>query len=196
MRKIIILLGVPGSGKGTQAKFIAEKYNYAHISTGDLLRALENDPMGDKDDKAKLAEMKAGRLVADELIYKLAFNEIQKNIQSGKGVVLDGAIRSLDQAKAYQKFFADNGWSDDVVAVEIAIPDEEIMRRLESRIASGTARADDTPEIMRERIALQGNEVLRPIADYYASLGILKQIDGKLSISDVNLITAKIIEKE
>ena len=108
MKKIIILLGVPGSGKGTQAKKIAERYGYRHISTGELLRTLESDPSASADDKAKLAEMKGGKLVSDELIYKLAFAEIKKNVQADTGVVLDGAIRSVAQAVGYQKFFMEH----------------------------------------------------------------------------------------
>ena len=76
MKKIIILMGVPGSGKGTQARILKQKFNYGHISTGDLLRALDADPDGDFDDKKMLADMKAGKVVADDLIYKLAFKEI------------------------------------------------------------------------------------------------------------------------
>ncbi len=65
MKKIIILVGVPGSGKGTQAKKLALKYNYGHISTGDLLRALDTDPNGDPEDKKKLEDMISGKLVSD-----------------------------------------------------------------------------------------------------------------------------------
>ena len=78
MKKIIILLGVPGSGKGTQAKRLAARSGFAHISTGELLRALEADTSADSHDRQKLADMKAGKLVPDELIYKLAFREIKK----------------------------------------------------------------------------------------------------------------------
>ena len=67
-------MGAPGSGKGTQAKKIAEKYNYGHISTGDLLRALAENPEAPEEDKKMLEDMKAGKLVSDELIYKLAFD--------------------------------------------------------------------------------------------------------------------------
>ena len=103
MKRIIILMGVPGSGKGTQARKLVQKYNYGHISTGDLLRALDNDENADKQDKQKLADMKAGKLVADDLIYKLAFAEMDKYLDAGQGVILDGAIRNVEQAKKYQE---------------------------------------------------------------------------------------------
>jgi adenylate kinase len=193
MKKIIILLGVPGSGKGTQAKQISELYGYIHLSTGDLLRALDADPGADPADKAKLAEMKAGKLVSNDLIYKLAFKKIESALANGQGVVLDGAIRSVDQAEAYEAFFAEHDLSDNVIAIEIAIPDEEIMRRLEARVASGASRADDTPEVMQKRIAEQGNTVLQPIAHYYDKLGVLARVDGRKSIPEVRNDIEKIL---
>lgn len=193
MKKIIILLGVPGSGKGTQAKQISDLYGYIHLSTGDLLRALDADPNADPADKAKLAEMKAGKLVSNDLIYKLAFKKIENALVNGQGVVLDGAIRSVDQAEAYQAFFAEHDLSHDVIAIEIAIPDEEIMRRLETRVASGASRADDTPEVMQKRIAEQGNTVLQPIAHYYDKLGVLARVDGRKSIPEVRNDIEKIL---
>ncbi len=185
MKKIIILLGVPGSGKGTQAKRLAARSGFAHISTGELLRALEADTSADSHDRQKLADMKAGKLVPDELIYKLAFREIKKNLEMGKGVVLDGAIRSLAQAAAYEEFFEVQGWEQEVIAIEIAISDEEIMNRMESRIASGHARADDTREVMRARIAAQGNQSLRTIAQFYQERGVLKRVNGEKSVDEV-----------
>jgi adenylate kinase len=193
MKKIIILLGVPGSGKGTQAKQISELYGYIHLSTGDLLRALDADPDADPADKAKLAEMKAGKLVSNDLIYKLAFKKIESALANGQGVVLDGAIRSVDQAEAYEAFFTEHDMSDNVIAIEIAIPDEEIMRRLEARVASGASRADDTPEVMQKRIAEQGNTVLQPIAHYYDKLGVLARVDGRKSIPEVRNDIEKIL---
>lgn len=193
MKKIIILLGVPGSGKGTQAKQISELYGYVHLSTGDLLRALDVDPDADPLDKAKLAEMKAGKLVSNDLIYKLAFQKIESALGNNQGVVLDGAIRSVDQAEAYQAFFAEHDLSDNVIAIEIAIPDEEIMRRLEARVSSGASRVDDTPEVMQKRIAEQGNTVLQPIAHYYDKLGVLARVDGRKSIPEVRNDIEKIL---
>lgn len=185
MKKIIILLGVPGSGKGTQAKQLCDRYGYGHISTGDLLRALENDASADPADRQKLVDMKAGKLVADDLIYKLAFREIKKHLERGSGVVLDGAIRSVAQAEAYQEFFMDEGVADEVVAVEIALSDEEIWRRMESRLVAGAGRADDNPSVMKQRITEQGNTALRPIAAYYSHAKKLETVDGTQPIPAV-----------
>lgn len=193
MKKIIIFLGVPGSGKGTQAKALCEKYGYGHISTGDVLRALQTDADAPAEDKEKLIAMKAGKLVADDLIYKLAFQEIKKYLSRGSGVVLDGAIRSIAQAEAYQKFFTDEGVGGEVVAIDIALSDEEIWKRRESRAAGGDIRADDDPEVMKQRIAAQGNAALRPIAEYYESLGLLQRVDGSKSIPEVTTEIQKIL---
>ena len=200
-------MGVPGSGKGTQAKRIAQKYNYGHISTGDLLRNLESDPNGDPSDKAQLAEMKAGKLVADDLIYKLAFAEMDKFLDADQGVVLDGAIRNVEQAKKYQDYFAKKGMSDNVLVLEIRISDETSFNRLTKRklcrscglilpFTSETekmvscpdcsgelyVRSDDNPETAKKRIAEQGNVVLKPILDFYNSQEILVVIDGEPAI--------------
>ena len=186
MKKIIILLGVPGSGKGTQAEKISEKYHYAHISTGDLLRALETDPHADPIDRRRLADMKAGRLVSDDLIYKLAFRKIDTQLSAGKGVVLDGAIRSVEQAKAFQNFFEQKGVSREVLAIEVHIDDETVIKRLQIRLDTvGKQRSDDDGEIMKERLRQQGNAAIAPILKYYESLGVLKRVDGEPPIEPV-----------
>ncbi|MBU2542020.1 nucleoside monophosphate kinase [Patescibacteria group bacterium] len=133
MKKIIILMGVPGSGKGTQARKLVEKYNYGHISTGDLLRALDKDENADPEDKQKLADMKAGKLVADDLIFKLAFAEMDKYLDADRGVILDGAIRNLEQAKKYQEYFENKGLTSEVMVIEVALSDESSFNRLTKR---------------------------------------------------------------
>lgn len=187
--KIIILLGVPGSGKGTQAKRLCENYGYGHVSTGDLLRALDKDENADPADKEALAAMKAGKLVADDLIYKLAFNEIKKNLEDGKGSVLDGAIRTVVQAQKYQEFFEEIGVADSARTFEIRIADETVMTRLGIRLANeGKQRPDDDPEIMKKRLEQQGNEAVKPIREYYEAKGILTVIDGEPPIDEVTAL--------
>jgi len=218
MKKIIILMGVPGSGKGTQARKLVGRYDLAHISTGDLLRALDKDPQADPIDKQKLAEMKAGKLVADDLIYKLAFSAIDKNLEAGKGVLLDGAIRNLEQAKKYQEYFVSKGLENEILVIEIALSDETSFNRLTRRKICPNCgfilpysleneskfdcpecggklivRDDDNPEAAKKRIAEQGNAALRPILDYYRDLKVLQTVDGEVDIDKVDEEIEKIL---
>ena len=210
MKKIVILMGVPGSGKGTQARKLVQRFAFAHISTGDLLRALDADSNGDKEDKAKLAEMKAGKLVSDDLIYKLAFAEIKKNLDLHKSVILDGAIRTVTQAKKYEEFFASLNLLDEVIVIEIKLSDETSFNRLTKRKLCKSCgyiipysqenekkitcekcggelyvRSDDNPETARKRVVEQGNSAIGPILDFYRALGTLVSVDGEPSIVDV-----------
>lgn len=209
MKPIIILLGVPGCGKGTQAKLLSEKFHFAHISTGDLLRALDADPSADPLDKAMLAQMRSGHLVPDELIHRLVFKAVTDGLTRHPGVILDGAIRTRSQAEAFQRFFS--SFHDiKVEAVEIAITDEESFLRLSTRkicskcgriipFSSETkelntcpacggilmVRTDDAPDAIRKRILTQGNLPLLPIREYYQGLGIWQRIDGQQPIEKV-----------
>lgn len=222
MKRVIILMGVPGSGKGTQAKKIAARYGYGHISTGDLLRALEAGANADPEDKKMLGDMKTGKLVPDVLIYKLAFREMEKYFNQGKGVALDGAIRNLEQAKKYQKFFESKGLGDEVIVVEIALSDETSYKRLTKRkICSSCGfvipyspenekmfkcpdcktgdlyvRADDNPETIKKRIEEQGNSAIKPILDYYRDLGVLINVDGEPPIDKVDEEIEKILGRK
>ncbi len=215
MKKIIIFLGPPGSGKGTQAKKIAAKYNYGHISTGDLLRALEGSSSIAPDEDQALEEMRHGKLVPDWLIYRLTFRAIDRYLTEGQGAVLDGAIRNAEQAKAFQEFFEQRGLTSEVVVFEIAISDEESFKRLTSRRVCSQCgaiipasspdkvcpkcggalvnRADDNPKIIRQRIVEQGNQALAPIREYYQGLGILQTIDGMKSIEEVGKDIEKVL---
>ena len=211
-------MGVPGSGKGTQARIMKQKFNYGHISTGDLLRALDADPNGNPEDKKMLAGMKTGKLVPDSLIYKLVFQEIEKYLDNNQGVILDGAIRNIDQAKKYQEFFIGKGLADEVIVLEIKLSDETSWNRLTKRKVCPTCgfilpyspenelktvcpecggeliiRKDDDPEIIKKRIQDQGNQAIAPILNYYRDLGILVSIDGEKNIDRVDEEVCKIL---
>lgn len=210
MKKIIIFVGPPGSGKGTQAQRIVAKNGYGHISTGDLLRALDADPSGNTEEKQALSDMKDGKLVADWLIYRLAFREIDKYLEKDTGVVLDGAIRNEEQAKKYQEFFAGKGLDGEVEVVEVALTDEESFNRLTKRRVCKqcgelipylestkdldacpkcdgelVVRADDDENVIKERIEKQGNKSMKEILEYYNELGILKKVNGMGTIEEV-----------
>ncbi len=219
MHKILIFLGPPGSGKGTQAKKLAAKYGYGHISTGDLFRALASDPSADPSDLQALEDMKSGKLVPDSLVYKLAFAAIERELTAGHGVVLDGAIRNLAQAQEFQKFFEEKKLTDEVLVIEIALSDEESYNRLANRRVCSVCgeiipwnsatknlaacpkcggelktRADDSAEVIKKRIVEQGNSTLAPILAYYAKLGILKKVDGELVIDEVEKVIEKYVD--
>lgn len=217
MKKIVILLGIPGSGKGTQASFITEKFGHRHISTGVLLRRLDADPNADPADKAKIAAMKSGHLVDSELIYRLVFREISQEIAAGQGVILDGAIRTLEQAEHYQEFFQTSGLVDEVQAIHLAMPDEVSVIRLSRRAVCTkcnfiltnpeagqpelitcpkcqspvTKRPDDQPEVVRERLHDQGNGALKPLVDFYAEHNVLATVDATEDIEHVAAAVAK-----
>lgn len=211
-------MGVPGSGKGTQARKLVGRYDLAHISTGDLLRALDKDPNANLEDKQKLADMKAGKLVADDLIYKLAFQAMDKFLDAGKGVLLDGAIRNLEQAKKYQEYFVNKGLQNEILVIEIALSDETSFNRLTRRKICPTCgyilpysleneskfdcpecggklivRDDDNPESAKKRIEEQGNKAIKPILDYYRDLGVLQTVDGEIDIEAVDVEIEKLL---
>ncbi len=212
---------MPGSGKGTQARLLVDRYGYGQISTGDLLRALGADENADPNDKKMLEDMKSGKLVSDDLVYKLAFAEIEKNFSDSKGVILDGAIRSVEQAKKYQEFFVEKGVEGEVIAIEMRLDDETSHKRLTKRKvcekcghiipyspdnhlveectecgAKLQVRHDDKPEIIQKRIKEQGNTALSPIVNYYKELGILVSVDGSLEISEVDDLIEEVLHKD
>ncbi len=219
MKQVIILLGIPGSGKGTQAKRLAQKYGYTHISTGDLLRNFEKDPATSATDQLLLAEMKHGKLVSDELIYRLAFRAIDESLGNGKGVVLDGAIRTAAQAQTFGEYFQSKGLGTQVIAIEITLTDEQGAERiLKRKICSscgfiipftphndtlikcekcgGTLikRGDDTPETVAKRMKEQGNEAVLPVREYYHTHGLLRTVSGTQGIDEVEAQISPIIE--
>ncbi len=210
MKKIIIFIGPPGSGKGTQAKRLVTKYGYGHISTGDLLRALQQEQNVAPKIAAALEGMKQGELVTDWLIFELVFAEIKKCITAGRGVVLDGAIRTPAQAQGYQDFFAREGLLHEVVAIEIKLSDEVAMGRVFKRkicskcgeiYPSATSsvipeactkcggklivRADDNEEILRNRFKTQGESANAPLRTFYTDHKLLHTVDGESVVEKV-----------
>lgn len=191
MEKVIIMIGPPGSGKGTQAKKIAEKYNYEHISTGDLLRNLYKSPEISLKEKKILDEvLKEGELAPDDLIYRLTFAQIIKDLKIKNGVVLDGAIRNLKQAGDFQKFFQKNKLS--VLVLHVSLTDKEIFARLAKRKLLEN-RQDDDQKVVEERVKTQGTKALAPILNFYKDEGLLVEVDGSPSIPEVTKSIDKIL---
>ncbi len=181
MKRIIILLGVPGSGKGTQAATLAEKLQYAHISTGELFRSLRKKEIRTETENTILSLIDQGKLVPDEHVYDLVFTEIQHGLEKHNGIILDGAIRTTGQAERYLTFFEEHGLTDDVLAIELEMSDDMIRQRLKSR-----GREDDSDDVIEKRIETQGNAVLEPITEVFAQKGLLTKIDGTHNIEQVH----------
>jgi adenylate kinase len=179
----VILFGPPGVGKGTQAMIIAERFGWAHISTGDMLRANVKDgtALGKRADDF----MKKGLLVPDDLVIDM-FMERLASLRPDQGFVLDGFPRTLVQALALDDALASKGKSIDR-AVHITAPDDVLIERMMGR-AQESGRADDTPEAMQER--LRGMKPPAELLGHYGNAGKLREVDGT---GDVPTVTALII---
>ncbi len=195
----IIMLGAPGAGKGTQAKQIAAKYEIPHISTGDIFRA--NIKNGTELGKKAKAYMDQGALVPDELTCDLVMDRIAQP-DCEKGFVLDGFPRTIPQAEALTNALNEIGQSMDV-AVDVDVPDENIVNRMSGRracLSCGATyhvvynptktegvcdtcgnptvlRDDDKPETVQKRLSVYHDQT-QPLIDYYKNMNILKSVDG------------------
>ena len=142
----LMLFGPPGAGKGTQAGFIREKYGIEHISTGDVLReAVRSETEVGLQAKSFVDK---GELVPDEVVTEIIRRKI--SMLSGKGFMLDGFPRTIDQAKALDGILSDSGDGIDAV-VFLEVPDEEVVERILSR-QKKEGRTDDTEDIARNRL--------------------------------------------
>ena len=176
----IVLLGPPGSGKGTQAGRLKDRLGVPHISTGDLLRAAvkAGSPLGLK---AKAA-MDAGELVSDELMLDLIEERLgQPDIATG--YLLDGYPRNLPQAEALDKVLSRIGQPVDK-ALALTVDEEQIVQRLAKRAAE-EGRSDDTEEVVRNRLAVY-REQTAPVAGHYHEKGLLTEVDGMGEIDEIS----------
>ena len=180
----VIFFGPPGVGKGTQAVIIADRMGWAHISTGDMLRAhvKNGTPLGLK---AKTF-MDQGLLTPDDLVIDM-FMERLGELEPDQGFVLDGFPRTLVQAQALDGALAKQGKAIDI-AVNMAGNDDVLIERMLSR-AKDSGRTDDTPEAIRTRL-----EVQKPPGEllaHYRDAGKLKDVDG---LPAIEVVTAAVLE--
>ena len=175
----VLLLGPQGSGKGTQAKRISEEYGVPHIATGDMLRAtIEADtPLG----RTLKPILDSGRLVSDDLMIQLIRNRLEEP-DAAEGFVLDGFPRTWAQARALDAMLREIGRDLDVV-FELQTSDGVSTERLLKR-AREESRADDTPEVIAERLATYHRET-EPLVEHYRTSGNLVGIHAARSINEV-----------
>lgn len=198
----LLIMGPPGAGKGTQAEIISSKLGLRHLSSGDLLRSAVAS--GTELGKQADSFMKAGELVPDELMIAMILGEVQQVLgtQKYKGFLLDGFPRTLGQARALDKSFADNNVRLDRI-ISLNVDTEEIVARLTARrvctvcnhtcnmsmISSSEGvcpsckspslvkRKDDEESVIRNRLEVYQNSTL-PIISYYSEDQSILSIDG------------------
>jgi adenylate kinase len=175
----IVLLGPPGSGKGTQAALLVERLGVPHISTGALLRnaAKRGTELGLK---AKALTDK-GELVPDEIISDMIEERLSR-ADVANGFILDGYPRNLAQARSLDALLERMGQPVDE-AILIDLDAERIIRRIAKR-AKEEGRADDTEETVRNRLQVYAQQTA-PVADYYAERGLLTKVLGEGGVDEI-----------
>jgi adenylate kinase len=175
----ILLLGPQGSGKGTQAKRLAEAHGIPHISTGDMFRAAM--AAGSELGRRVKAIYDSGSLVPDELTTELVRERLAQP-DTGAGFVLDGYPRNFGQAESLDAILASKGAAVDA-ALFFDLPDDVAMERMVTR-AAAEGRADDTPEAIARRLALYHEET-EPLVELYRARGLLVPLHADRSIEEV-----------
>ncbi len=175
----LVLLGAPGSGKGTQAALLRDELKVPHISTGDLLRAAvkAGTPLG----LQARAVMESGRLVSDDIVLGMLEERLAK-ADIGDGFILDGYPRNLAQCEALEGLLERLDQPLDV-ALKLEVPAELLVERIAGR-AAAEGRRDDTPATVRERLRVY-EEQTAPVAGHYEELGKLVIVDGVGEVEDV-----------
>jgi adenylate kinase len=215
MSKIIVLMGAPGAGKGTQARLLQERLHLPQISTGDIFRALKNA-------HTPLAQqvrdiMERGQLVPDELTIRLVKERTAQD-DCRDGYILDGFPRTPAQARSLEILAAEQG--NELVAVLIDVPFELLEKRMTGRRtcpvcgeiynlyfkpprndnrcdlhpeAELLLRADDNPETVRARLATF-DEQTRPLIEFYQAAGLLRTVDGTREPEEIYALIERIVK--
>jgi len=213
----LMVFGAPGAGKGTQAKFLVEKYNIPQISTGDMLRAaiVDKTTMGMEAKKF----MDAGELVPDSTIIGIIKDRLDKD-DCQNGFILDGFPRTLAQAEALDDLMSKSGKKLDRV-LSFDVPDELIIQRIAGRrvcpkcgasyhtkfncpSTEGVCdccndalivRKDDNADTVKNRLQNYHNQTA-PLIDFYKNMGVFTQIDGSQELNKVTEDMFKVLKKK
>jgi len=213
----VILLGLPGAGKGTQAALLEEQTRLPHVTTGELFR--ENIRLGTELGKKAQPFVESGRLVPDEITIGMLLDRIAQP-DCDDGCMLDGFPRNTEQARALDEALAATGKKIDR-AIYIRVPTEELVRRLAGRWSCPQCgavyhetnqppqkadvcdncgsqlyqREDDKPEVVRTRLEVNQKN-LEPLLDYYRALGKLCEADGEAGVEEVARAVRSCLEGE
>ncbi|CCG07869.1 adenylate kinase [Pararhodospirillum photometricum] len=191
-KRIVIFMGPPGSGKGTQAARLESKYALKQLSTGDMLRAAvtAGTELGVK---AK-SIMDAGALVPDEVMVGMISERIDQP-DCAKGFILDGFPRTVPQAEALDAMLAAKGVAISAV-IELRVEDRILFDRITKRVAEAGAnvRADDNADTLRKRLEVYHQQTA-PILPYYGTKGLLSVVDGTLPMDAVTRELEGILEE-
>ncbi|WP_170450273.1 adenylate kinase [Ruegeria arenilitoris] len=204
---VLILLGPPGAGKGTQARMLEQKFGLVQLSTGDLLRAAV--AAGTEAGKAAKAVMEAGDLVSDDIVIAILRDRIVEP-DCARGVILDGFPRTTVQAEALDKLLAENGQKVNA-AISLEVEDAEMVTRIAGRYTCAmcgegyhdqykqpkvegvcdkcgstefSRRADDNAETVASRLEAY-HEQTAPLIDYYKDRGVLRKLDAMGQIDQI-----------
>jgi adenylate kinase len=167
MAATVVLLGPPGSGKGTQATRLRDRRGFEVLSTGELLRRARE--AGGDLGRSAAEFMDRGELVPDEMIVSAIEDAIAD--RGDRPIVLDGFPRNVAQARALDRALGSRGLDS---AILIDVPDDEVVRRIVNR---HQGRTDDTTDTARERLRVYHRET-EPLAKYYDERGLLRRVDG------------------
>jgi len=217
MSKIIVLMGAPGAGKGTQARLLHERLQLPQISTGDIFRALKNAQTPVAQEVRQL--MEAGQLVPDELTIRLVRERTEQE-DCKRGYILDGFPRTPAQAASLDKLAAEQG--EHIIPIFIDVPEDLLTRRMTGRRtcpicgeiynvyfkppqhdnrcdlhpeAELLRRADDNLETVKARLATYDG-ITRPLLDYYRAAGLLRTVEGSRDTEEIYRDIERIVRSE
>lgn len=181
----IILLGPPGSGKGTQAQLLVQRYGIVQLSTGEMLRAAvaAGTPVGLRAKEI----MASGGLVPDEIVVGIISDRVDQP-DAKNGFILDGFPRTVPQAEALDELLKHKHLKLDAV-IELRVNESALLSRVETRVAQmrergEEVRVDDTPEVLTKRLASYRSQT-EPLIHYYSERRKLSTIDGMMAIDEV-----------